>query len=209
MALNPPILPGPHPLPAGLIGEFFLLERDGIELSVSALALPKQVLKNARLFVTTLRLCVIAASPTPAGLQCFDIPLQAVSGEEFKQPIFGANALAGTVAAVPGRGLEGPASFRLTFLKGGCGTFLRVFFELIGKYREMDANARAAWLAPARMQAHMPTYAAFVDPSDPSRLFLQQPAVQQQAAAGPASSGGGGVGPAPPPPPPPAGYSYS
>lgn len=98
-----------------------------------------------------------------------------------------------------GRGLEGPAAFRVYFLRGGCGTFLRVFFELIGRLREMDAASRAAWIAPAQMAARMPAFQAFVDPSDPSRLFLSQPA----APAPPPGVAGGPAAPAPP------GYSYS
>ena len=86
MALNPPLLP--TGLPAGLIGEFFLLEREGIECSIEARGLPKQTLKGARLFVTTLRLCIVSPTATSAGLQCIDIPLQGITGEEFKQPIF-------------------------------------------------------------------------------------------------------------------------
>ena len=96
MALNPPLLP--TGLPAGLIGEFFLLERDGIECSIEARGLPKQTLKGARLFVTTLRLCIVSPTATSAGLQCIDIPLQGISGEEFKQPIFVRRA-----AAAPAR----------------------------------------------------------------------------------------------------------
>ncbi len=111
----------------------------------------------------------------------------------------------GRVAPVPGRGLESPAPFQIWFYKGGCGTFLRVLFHFLGTYREMEDNARAAFFAPANMQAQMPTFQAFVDPSDPSRLFLSQPPgvmspppAQQQPHAG-----GGGA------PPPPPGYTYS
>ncbi len=87
IALNPPLLP--TGLPAGLSAEFFLLERDGIELSIDlGGSLRKQTLKNARLYVTTLRLCIVAPAATASGLQSIDIPLQCISGEEFKQPIF-------------------------------------------------------------------------------------------------------------------------
>ena len=76
-------------MPAGLSAEFFLLEREGIEVTIDlGGALRKQTLKNARLYVTTLRLCIVAPAPTPSGLQSLDLPLQCISGEEFKQPIF-------------------------------------------------------------------------------------------------------------------------
>ena len=108
----------------------------------------------------------------------------------------------GRVAPVPGRGLEAPAPFQIYFFKGGCGTFLRVLFHFLGTYREMDANARAAFLAPANMHVQMPTLQAFVDPSDPSRLFLSQPPAPAAAAPPPGGGGGGGA-------PPPPGYAYT
>jgi hypothetical protein len=114
----------------------------------------------------------------------------------------GANSLVGRVAPVPGRGLEAPAPFQIFFYKGGCGTFLRVLFHFLGTYREMDEVARAAFFAPQNMQAQMPTFQAFVDPSDPSRLFLSQPPGVAPPPQQPRGGGGGG-------PPPPPGYAYS
>ena len=67
----------------------------------------------------------------------------------------------------------------------------------------MDEVARAAFFAPVNMQAQMPTFQAFVDPSDPSRLFLSQPpGVAPPPPQQPPGGGGGG-------PPPPPGYAYS
>jgi hypothetical protein len=232
------------------VGEFFCLERSGIELSLDthSSALGRQTLKNARLLVTTLRLCVIADKPNAAGLQAFDLPLAGISQEDFKQPIFvrdhtvallsslgtprslsalpslslslplscartlflsqGANFLQCTVAPVPGRGLESPATAKLYFFSGGAGTFLRVFFALMDKYQRAPEPARAAWLAPAQMQSWMTQQTAYVDPSDPSRLFLAQPTVAQmpqQQGQQPAYSGGGPTPQASAPP----GYSFS
>jgi hypothetical protein len=64
----------------------------------------------------------------------------------------------------------------------------------------VDERGRAAFFAPANMAQQMPTFQAFVDPSDPSRLFLSQPPSaappqQQQQASGSAA-------------PPPPGFHY-
>lgn len=176
MALNPPLLSSG--LPAGLYGETFCIEREGIECTIETHTreLGKMVMKQATLIVTTLRMCVFTRTPTASGLQSFDVPFQGLSGESFQQPIFGANYLAFTVAPVPGRGLVSPATCKLTFNKGGCGVFLKVFFALMSSYKASDAATRAAFLEPPRMQSWLnQTQTAYVDPSDPSRIFLIQP----------------------------------
>lgn len=250
MALNPPLLPGG--LPAGIAGEFFCLERSGIELSVDTQSreLGKQVLAKCRLFMTTLRICVVCTTANSSGLQSFDIPMQGISGESFEQPWFGANYLKLAVAPVLGRGLSSPAQVKITFIEGGCGLFLRVFFALMARYKDADAAARAAFLAPPSMQAwvsqtqtayvdrefafpalalllyaaaprlpttHMPFNTIFkkkkkklaFSASDPSRLFITQPAVHPAGNVGPPPAN---VGPPQPEPsqlyfPPPSGGS--
>jgi hypothetical protein len=83
-----------------MLGEWFVLERGGIELSLDTQTREhgKQVLRPCRLYLTTLRLCLVAPAPNASGLQAFDIPLQGISAESFEQPFFGANYLALTVA---------------------------------------------------------------------------------------------------------------
>ena len=166
MALNPPLLAGSGGLPAGILGEFFALERAGIELAVDTQSREhgKQVLPRCRLFLTTLRLCLVAPAPNASGLQAFDIPLQGVSAESFEQPWFGANYLALTVAPVPGRGLASPAKVKVTFNEGGCGLFLSVFFSLMARYKDADAAARANFLAAPAMQSFIArTQTAYID----------------------------------------------
>jgi len=208
MALNPPLLASG--LPLGLATEWFCLERDGLELRLDTHvpALGTQVLKRVRLYVTTLRLCVVADAPHAAGLRSLDIPLAGVSRESFAQPIFGCNYLEVAVAPVAGRGLDAaaaPPRARLYFLAGGAGTFLRVFFALMGRLRGAgaagdagDAAARAAFFAPPQMQQWVAAQTAFADPSDPSRLYLAQPAAREAPRAGAAAQE-----------PPPAGYTYA
>jgi hypothetical protein len=173
MAFNPPLLAGTS-LPAGIQGEFFILERAGIELSLDTQTREhgKQVLRPCRLYLTTLRLCLVAPAPNASGLQAFDIPLQGISAESFEQPFFGANYLALTVAPVPGRGLASPAKVKVTFNEGGCGVFLKVFFSLMARYKDSNAAARASFLAPPAMQSFM-TQVAYVDRACAARARAQ------------------------------------
>jgi len=151
--------------------------------------------------VTTLRLCVFADAPNAAGLRALDIPLASILREEFCQPIFGANYLELDVAPVRGAGLDGcaaggaPPRARLYFMRGGAGTLLRVFFALMGriKARAADAAAGAAFFAPAALALWVTAQEAYVDPSDPSRLYVVQP----PGGGGGGACGGAGGGAAP------------
>lgn len=118
--------------------------------------------------------------------------------QEFKQPIFGANYLQGFVSCLRGMGLQGASKFKLTFRNGGAGVFLHYFFALIEQYRIASDAARAAMLAsmappgpggaggggvhayavPPPGAAIVAPRPAYVDPSDPSVVFLTQPAVE-------------------------------
>eukprot|EP00922_Rhytidocystis_sp_ex-Travisia-forbesii_P011084 GHVS01016241.1.p1 GENE.GHVS01016241.1~~GHVS01016241.1.p1 ORF type:complete len:144 (+),score=27.76 GHVS01016241.1:570-1001(+) len=76
-------------------------------------------------------------------------------------PLIGAeNALAGT------------SSWYLTFNRGGCGTFLNLFFRL-----HLEATRNASWTPTPDLTTQLAqgTGAAFVDPNDPSIVYLTQP----------------------------------
>jgi hypothetical protein len=154
---------------------------------------------KGELVVTTVRMCFLPTHPVGA-FTGLDIPFSGITGEDFKQPIFGANALEGTVAPVPGRGLDRPARFRLAFNEGGCGTFLHVFFGLIERHRKADEEARRAFFtAPRAVETFIHEQQAYVDPSDPSILFIVQPAAAAvqptYAAPPPTSAANAGWGP--------------
>ena len=126
------------------------------------------------IYLTTVRICFVLSQPS-ATFAAFDIPLQGISGEAFKQPIFGANHLDVTVAPVPGRGLSVPTLVQLTFNEGGCNTFLRIFYELMGRVhaqREAGSGALAAPAVPAVLEE---VHSAYVAASDPTVLYLVQP----------------------------------
>lgn len=178
MAFNPPLLAGG--LPMGIAGEVYCLSRAHMTFSLEAPGMPK-LKSDGRVYLTTVRMCFVPDVSTPA-FCAFDIPLQGLSEEEFKQPIFGANYLTGKVAPVPGRGLPSLATFKLTFNHGGFSTFLRLFFGVMEHYRIRDLVARRTWM-DTRAQTFISESSAFVDPSDPSVLYLSQPAEAQSAGA--------------------------
>eukprot|EP00914_Ancora_sagittata_P031299 GHVO01063295.1.p2 GENE.GHVO01063295.1~~GHVO01063295.1.p2 ORF type:complete len:137 (+),score=23.23 GHVO01063295.1:214-624(+) len=72
----------------------------------------------------------------------------------------------------------GNTQFSLTFYHGGCATFLRLFYRLV-----KEALADNSW-KPANdftTQLQMGQNAAFVDPNDPSRVYVSQPVPLQGA----------------------------
>merc|ERR1712217_1005665 len=65
------------------------------------------------------------------------------------------------------------APFSLTFNSGGCGTFLPLFFQLMSEVHQRQqagGNNLARVAADGRL-----SQVAYVDPSDPSTLYLSQP----------------------------------
>jgi hypothetical protein len=129
-----------------------------------------------------------------------DIPISHLSGEKFNQPIFGANSLTGYVSPVrvfacrcmlvtpftlivrrsqvPGRGLTGPCEFKLTFKDGSAATFLHFLFQVIETVRVAAMRASAPTIATMIQSGTFATAsAAYVDPSDPSVLYVTQPYV--------------------------------
>ena len=90
-------------------------------------------------------------------------------------------------------GLQGAAKFKLTFRDGGAGVFLHYFFSLIEHYRVASDAARAAMAGPppggggsfgaaggggVAYAVPPPPRPAYVDPSDPSVVYLSQPPVE-------------------------------
>ena len=174
--LNPLLYSSQEPM--AVRGEHFLLRRAGIVVEVTCPGLPKLKGKGA-IFLTTLRIVFVSADKPALGnglrFEAFDFPLSTLSGESFNQPIFGANNLTGVVQPIQGCGLPGPASFKLSFNQGGVGSFLHLFIRAL---RELRSGGVSSGLG--RMAAQGTLHAessAFVDPSDPSVIFIAQPAV--------------------------------
>ena len=187
------------PLPVPLDGEVFILSRPGIRFSADLPApVARRIGADGVVVFTSLRLVFIAPSAVPlaareerggggsaeARFVSFDVPLASIADEAFQQPVFGANSLTGTVVAVPGGGLPPGlrGTFGFEFRDGGVGTFLPVLIRVLSETRRLAAAPPTARLAPsARSQIFEDIRlgrfggAAYVDPSDPTTLFLSQP----------------------------------
>jgi len=139
------------------------------------------------LYLTTIRI-VFVPSVMNTYFTAIDLPLQGITDDKFEQPIFGSNHLMGTIAPVPGRGLVNPAKFRLYFHDGGAGTFLHVYFGLMEKIhhapRVSVTSHPPPLFTPPQMQSFMEEQQAYIDPSDPSVLYIAQPEVTQVMAPG-------------------------
>ncbi|MFQ6646640.1 hypothetical protein Gotur_018887 [Gossypium turneri] len=113
-----------------------------------------------------------------------------VHDEKFNQPIFHCNNISGQVEPVvpenEHRALYSTHSFKILFKEGGCGTFVPLFLNLIASVRRYNQQVnhepqprvdplQAAQTPVDEMMRH-----AYVDPNDPTKIFLQQPTTESQ-----------------------------
>lgn len=164
------------PLPQS--GEAFVLKRDGIDFECTLPQGSKLWARRGSFFLSSTRIVFVSGKSTcRADFKSFEMPLGTMQDYKFNQPIFGANYLSGTITPVDLSDTSSPlvggrTSFSLTFNSGGCGTFLPLYFRLLSEAQERSGNASLAEAAQAgRLQQEV----AFVDPSDPSVLYLSQP----------------------------------
>ncbi|GMH42586.1 hypothetical protein BSKO_10505 [Bryopsis sp. KO-2023] len=198
MAVNPQLTQSAYGewLPNRFQGETAVLGRTGIEIDVDGIDGNRKWKAKGALYLSDVRMVFVSAGVGRGGeIQAFDIPLAYIHKEDFKQPIFGCNHLTGKVwPAVIGGGPAGalpPIDFKVYFLQGGVGTFLRLFQVLLSQSRAQHRRR------PVEQQAvHPPPSApappttqlvstAFVDPNDPSTLFLTQPVPESNVVPGP------------------------
>ena len=154
-----------------------------------------------RIFVTTFRIVFVPNRPSIQNgvtFDAFDIPIKLVRNERFNQPIFGANNMTGIVAPISEVGLLVDTRWKLVFKEGGVGTFLPIFLRMMDQFRRAMEQGdtsecssllwsvwflmalcicNAAWQdgAGAREFYRQMQSRAYVDPSDPSTIFVQQP----------------------------------
>mmetsp|Transcript_46542 Transcript_46542/g.122912 ORF Transcript_46542/g.122912 Transcript_46542/m.122912 type:complete len:220 (-) Transcript_46542:17-676(-) len=211
MAVNPTLAQDTasgdlFPLPAS--GESMLLKRNDIDFECT-LPVGGKLWGKGFLYLSTKRIIFVAAQKTCRGdFTSFEIPLITLSRPQFNQPIFGANYLSGKARPEPGAPAGGvmaggSAPFSLTFNAGGCGTFLPLFFRQMAELKEQSASAQAVSLAQAAQDGRL-DQVAYVDPSDPSVLYLSQPTpapntqqvtpfeIEHPPSAPPAEAGRGG-----------------
>lgn len=175
MALNPPCTGStPNVFP----GEHFILRRRGMEFKAQD-AFGRKFSGKGELHVSTIRMVFVCSSPS-ADFSAFDIPLANITDESFNQPIFGANNLSGKVQAIANSaaGVTGVIQFKLYFNEGGCATFLRAFFNSMEQIRRIPTAVPVASEFTQAAVSGAFAQAAFVDPSDPSTVYVSQPAVQ-------------------------------
>lgn len=66
--------------------------------------------------------------------KAFDVPLALIVNEKFNQPIFGANYLSGICKPLYNM-IPADAEFKIWFMEGGCGKFLKSFRYTIKQIR--------------------------------------------------------------------------
>lgn len=185
MALNPHLFPNGIPVP--FVNEMFVLARDGVDFEFDKIPGVNggSVKAKGTIYLSNIRMVFVANKPVEE-FTAFDMPLLYVRGEKFSQPRFFCNNISGQVEPVvpenQHRALYSTHSFKIIFKEGGCGTFVPMFFNLISSVRRHNQQSgfggteprldplQAAQTPVDEMMRH-----AYVDPNDPTRIFLQQP----------------------------------
>ncbi|CAK9171696.1 unnamed protein product [Ilex paraguariensis] len=175
------------------------IENDGLVFSViicSSLSFDAtwradggKIKTKGTIFLSNIRMVFVANKPVE-NFTAFDMPLLYVHGEKFNQPIFFCNNISGNVEpVVPDdhhRALYSTQSFKILFKEGGCGTFVPLFFALLASVREYNRQTgsgpepRSDPLQAAQTPVDEMMRHAYVDPNDPTRIFLQQPTSESQ-----------------------------
>ena len=145
-------------LPIAMEGENFLLARevcaqvnmDGIDMRI-----------NGDMFMSHLRLVVVGNALS------VDLPLATIDNEAFVQPICGPNALKGENTPLDSN-IRTRINWTIKFVNGGVGTFLPLFYAALRQMRSNTANQ----MNTTAVDFGLPT--AFIDPNDPTRLFVSQ-----------------------------------
>lgn len=92
-------------------------------------------------------------------------------------PIFGSTYLKGSTP--PNQNLlPGNCHFKLWFKNGGCDTFIRLLSNLIKEVRKYNRNMEVFTQSSGMyndMRNGNFNHQAFVDPNDPSQIFMEQP----------------------------------
>ncbi|KAL6190727.1 hypothetical protein ACLB2K_037121 [Fragaria x ananassa] len=191
MALNPQLLPNGMPVP--FVNEIFVLIRDGVEFEVDKIPGSDggRLKAKGTIYLSNIRMVFVSKKPV-GDFVAFDMPLLFVHGEKFNQPVFFCNNIAGQVEPVVPENqpaaLYSVHSFKILFKDGGCGTFVPLFFNLISSVRQYNqqfqqANTPQAHVDPlqaAQTPVNEMMRHAYVDPNDPTRIFLQQPTAESQ-----------------------------
>lgn len=127
------------------------------------------------MILTTCRIVCISKNLSNP-FKAFDIPLGLLKNEEFKQPIFGANYIGGTCKPLFNI-LPGDIKFKIWFMEGGCGTYVPAFLNMVNSLRRNQNKGHDEKLLNT-IAAGQFAKTAYIDPNDPSVIFLEQPDVK-------------------------------
>ncbi|KAG6557693.1 hypothetical protein Mapa_000458 [Marchantia paleacea] len=188
MAVNPQLFGNGTPVP--FVDEMFVLARDSVEFQADNVpyAPGGKFVARGTLLISNFRIVFVASKPV-GHIAAFDLPLALsvlyIHEEKFNQPILFCNNLTGKVHPVVPDGehtsLYGVYNFKILFKEGGVGTFVPLFFGLLRSVRGVNFEVVNPSAPPAdplpseqapvdEMLRH-----AYIDPNDPTRLYLQQP----------------------------------
>lgn len=126
-----------------------------------------------------MRMVFVADTADSSGLAAVDIPLVYVRNDKFNQPIFGCNNLSGECWPVSDdggpNGSRPPHKYALYFREGGVGTFLPLYGNFIALARAAEVDRRKQEELRSEDQTAQALKHAYVDPNDPTSLYLTQP----------------------------------
>ena len=126
------------------------------------------------MILTTAR--IVCLNHKNSAFKAFDLPLALTFNEGFEQPIFGANYIKGTCK--PLINLPGNVNFKIWFMSGGCGTFAPAYLKMVYSMR-MNRNRGIDQQMQRNIESGNFGKTAYIDPNDPSVIYLQQPQVVQ------------------------------
>ncbi|BBN13676.1 hypothetical protein MPTK1_6g05520 [Marchantia polymorpha subsp. ruderalis] len=183
MAVNPPLFGNGTPIP--FVDEMFVLTRDSVEFNVDHPYSPgSKFSAKGSLLISNFRVVFVATKPV-GNIAAYDLPLLYIHDEKFNQPILFCNNLSGKVHPVVPDGehpsLYKVSSFKILFKEGGVGTFVPLFFGLLRSVRAANVESVNVSAPPANPlpseQAPVEDMIrhAYIDPNDPTRVYLQQP----------------------------------
>lgn len=180
MAVNPKLFL--HGMPVPFLNELFVFATDEIEFEINNIPGLGEVQAKGTIYLSDIRMVFVAKNPRDNFI-AFDIPLLFVHGEKLNQPIFFGKNISGyvnpVISANDNESDVIPHSFKILFKECDCETFISLVFNLIGKARRCYRRSRAKHHVDplhesTKTLVDKMTRYAYVDPNDPTSIFLQQ-----------------------------------
>lgn len=170
--------------PVAMENERLILRREGITLDATIDG--EQYRLRGFAVLSNLRIVFVATEP--ASISAVDLPLAHLREERFNQPIFGCNNITGVTAPIAGGNVRSDIRWQLSFREGGVGTWLPWFFCCIKQMRRHMAALAAGQAPDMPAPSAQALRQAYVDPADPSKLFVVE---EEDVRGAPPGRGGG------------------